>query len=152
MTDQDSYAWPSPFRVWARHTFGAEQGDRLSDEYADAVGRTLDTTVFHGTQPIQETQMDEPLPPELAHLNEAERLGLVVGAAYGQALAERDQARNIAATLEQQLAKALETIRYALKNWPETTWATDSLVQENVKAWLEALESPETPETSKGTR
>lgn len=88
-------------------------------------------------------------------LNEAERLGLVVGAAYGTALAERDQARALAVRLEQDLGYALEALEKAAAAWPETSWASDSQNKDRlVQAIqnLKALESPETPESSERDR
>ena len=79
----------------------------------------------------------------------------MVGAAYGTALAERDQARAMAARLEQDLAYALEALEKAAAVWPETSWAADSQNKDRlVQAIqnLKALESPETPESSERDR
>ena len=101
--------------------------------------------------PLNDAQAAEVM-ETLEGLNEPERLGIVVAQAYGNALYERDQARAIAVALEQDLAKALRALRYAVEKWPETTWAQDTLVQENLKHVLDALESPETPDDPKVDR
>lgn len=64
---------------------------------------------------------------DLAHLNEAERLGLIVGAAYGQALAERDLAQAqaaIQAKTIRDLVDAAEKV-LALDALDNLTWAHD---------------------------
>lgn len=217
------------FRDWARAVFGPEQGDQVADDYAAALGRTLDATVFHGTQPIQEnhmplnlqppppdalghtfqefrgidpgphakcvhcgmtaeqfldSQMTAPCPPpgsdgpalvededgapypgalqdaaqslpDLEGLNEAERLGLIVGATLGNALYERDQARRIAVTLEQENAALRKVLDETLAAWPTTTWAQDAALKDRaVQAYqsIGALESPETPDSPQDGR
>lgn len=90
----------------------------------------------------------------LDSLNEAERLGLVVGAAYGQALAERDEARAQAVDLGQRLEKAMTLLRYAVAEWPETTWASDSFRKDHLIQGTKALEdvdSEESPTTEEQT-
>lgn len=95
------------------------------------------------------------VPPGMEDLTEAERLGLVVGAAYGQALAERDQARAIAVHLEQENAHLRDLLAYAVQEWPDTTWAADSHAKDTLVQAIQnagALESPETPETSRSAQ
>jgi hypothetical protein len=71
-------------------------------------------------------------------LTQAEQLGLLVGAAYGQALAERDQ--------------AVRLLRDLLAGSPVGSFAHVNIVREEAEAWLEeydkaqAVGSPETPE------
>lgn len=101
--------------------------------------------------------VDAALPQEdLDDMTEAERLALVVGAAYGNALAERDQAR---AQVES-LAFALTTLAHAtstvlgLDFMGQVTFAHDALAVEAQREALEsayqALESVQAPETPEG--
>lgn len=70
-------------------------------------------------------------------LNEAERLGLLVGATYGEALAERDQ--------------AIQHLRTLVAAMPATSWAATNAAEEAARAWLSEYDdakdvrSPETP-------
>lgn len=91
-----------------------------------------------------------PIPPSLAqddleHLNEAERLGLIVGAAYGQALAERDVARAQAAHLGARLNDARDLLRKARPLLEDSTWATDSSVAGSIQAFLDRVDSELSP-------
>lgn len=95
------------------------------------------------------------VPPGMEDLTEAERLGLVVGAAYGNALAERDKARAIAVHLEQENAHLVALLEYAVREWPVTSWAGDSHAQDYLVQAIErvkAVGSPETPDTSRSDR
>lgn len=69
-------------------------------------------------QPLTQDDVD--------NLNDAERMGLMVAAAYGTALAERDQARDL-------LADALVLVDDLIREWPETTWAADNYRVETMK-------------------
>ena len=91
----------------------------------------------------------QPLTAEQAEaLTEPERLGILVAGAYGAALAERDQARNL-------LADAIVLVDDLLEAFPETTWAADSFRKsalEDRRASLvqaiqdaQAVDSDETP-------
>ena len=79
-----------------------------------------------------------PEQPEPETFTEAEQLGLLVGAALGKAMAERDQA----IYLLRELTKAL----------PHTSWAHANAAEEAAKAWLNEYDaartvgSPETPD------
>lgn len=101
-------------------------------------------------QPIQVGQPGDPLPPGLS---EAERLGLIVGAAYGGALADRDKARDLCVRLEQEAAEAARHIRALCEVVRRSsTWAHDTAVADSAERFLNALESPETPETPRMDR
>lgn len=71
-------------------------------------------------------------------LTAPEQLGMVVAAAYGTALAERDQ--------------AVAELRHLLDVFPQTGWAAEMVAYDKARAWLEeydqcqAVGSPETPE------
>lgn len=52
-------------------------------------------------------------------LGDPERLGVIVGQAYGTALAERDQARQIAEAIAGQFAEALTHLDHVLAAVPE---------------------------------
>lgn len=71
-------------------------------------------------------------------LNPAEQLGVLVGAAYGTALAERDVARRIAVALEQDLAQAEAHLAQlvAIVVNAGTTWAHDAAALEAAQAFL----------------
>lgn len=86
-------------------------------------------------------------------LNEAERLGLIVGAAYGQALAERDEARAQASDLRRRLGVLLARCDrvLTLDVLDTLTWAGDErivtrlreCVQENLE--FKPVDSEQTP-------
>lgn len=76
---------------------------------------------------------------DLDHMNEAERLALVVGAAYGAALADRDMARTEVERLNERLVLAKGLLDMALDEWPVTTWGTDSLAKERLVQGINAL-------------
>lgn len=83
-------------------------------------------------------------------LTEAERLGLIVAAAYGTALAERDAARTIAVTLEQELAETRRHLSAVIAVlWTRgTTWAGDTRVLTEATEFLNAaVDSPLTRPT-----
>lgn len=76
-------------------------------------------------------------------MNEAERLALVVGAAYGNALAERDQSRARVAEGRALLEKALGFLG-------TSSWAAETHLAESIQAYVTGLDSDETP-TQEGT-
>lgn len=136
-------------RTYLRAILGDEAGDKAADAMADAMGRTLDEAVFYGTHattpPIQENEMNEAQITEVSAtvdaglsqedldgMNEAERLALVVGSAYGQALAERDKARAA-------LAKAVTLLNETIPTLRATSWAQDEAVADSVQTFLDAL-------------
>lgn len=81
--------------------------------------------------------------PEDFSGTEAEAVGLAVAGAVAGLQRERDQAREMAMALEQDLHRALSTIRVLTDNWPESTWAADSLVEAQARETLAALEDPD---------
>lgn len=144
-------------RTYLRAILGDEAGDRAADAMADAMGRTLDKAVLYGThathQPIQENDMiragdvNDPQPlarvaevsatvdaglaqEDLDGMTEAERLGLIVGAAYGKALAERDEARAQASDLRHRLGVLLARCDrvLSLDVLDNLTWAGDETI------------------------
>ena len=135
---------------------GDDLGNRVADDMAEAMGRTLDTTVFYGTNQENEmntdqitevsTTVDAGLAQEdLEHLGDAERLGLIVGAAYGRALAERDEARAQVAHLGARLNDARDLLRTARPLLEDSTWATDSSVASSIQAFLDRVDSELAP-------
>lgn len=141
------------FRDWATMVFGPEHGDQVADHYAEALGRSLDEAVFYGTtRPIQENQMTETDAARLTEvsatvdaglsqadldgMNEAERLALVVGAAYGNALAERDQARA-------QVAEALGHLEAVLAASPSTSFAHTNAAADAAQEFIQRIKTPE---------
>lgn len=151
-------------RDWARIVFGPEMGDRMADDFAGAIGRELDAATFYGTETPPMSTPDPPTPgthhlSEVIHrtfhdatpdaaANDPERLGLIVGAAYGNALAERDQARDLAATLGARLAEALTHLEAVLAASPVvSTFAHDDDTLTSARQFLaDAVESSGTPE------
>ena len=137
------------FREWATAVFGEEAGNDLADRCADALGRTLDQAVFHGTTPaIQENEMNQAqitevsmtvdsglAQEELADLTEAERLGLIVGAAYGRALADRDMARA-------ELQEALGHLEAVLHSLPAGSFALTNVAQEAAQEFIQRIKKP----------
>lgn len=90
-----------------------------------------------------EGRMAQELEPE--EFTEAQSLGLVVASAMTQAHRERDQARELAVRLEQDLARALEALDATVAAWPETSWAQDSLAKEKAQEVLAELRDPDRP-------
>lgn len=90
------------------------------------------------------TQPEDPY----AELSEAERLGLLVGSAYGAALAERDEAQARVAALEDQVNTLVHAARRVLDLGvlENLTWAKD---EDDVAALRQAVESIQAPETTK---
>lgn len=145
-------------RTYLRAILGDEQGERAADAMADAMGRELDGAVLYGTHatnaPIQENEMnaeqitevsatvDAGLSQEdLDGMNEAERLALIVGSAYGAALADRDLARAA-------LASALEHLEALVETWPETSWAGSNVAVERAREFIQVtkvVDSEQTP-------
>jgi len=74
---------------------------------------------------------------------EAQSLGLVVASAMTQVTAQRDQAREMAAALEESLERALGALGDAIVAWPETSWAKDALGRERAQAVLDELRDPD---------
>lgn len=148
------------FREWATIVFGPEHGGAMADDMAEAVGRELDAAVFYGTttQSIQENEMDQQQITEVSAtvdaglsqddldgMSEAERLALVVGSAYGAALHERDEARAQVMTLGGLLDRAVSLLRQAKPRLEDSTWASDSSVAGSIQAFLEDVDSGQTP-------
>jgi hypothetical protein len=76
----------------------------------------------------------------------AEHLGLVIGAAYGTALAERDQARELADELGRRLALALTHLKAVLPVGVPT-FAHDEIHVDAARTFLaEQLDSTRSPE------
>lgn len=76
-----------------------------------------------------------------------ERLGIMVGAAYGTALWERDQARDVADRLAAQLSEGLRHLDSVLKDLPTSSFAGTNDDREAARAWLAAtVGSSDTPE------
>lgn len=84
---------------------------------------------------------------DLDGMGEAERLALVVGAAYGKALADRDLAQGFVDTLGAALAEATEFLWKVLPILRDSTWATDSALADSIQVFLDgqAVGSDETP-------
>lgn len=149
------------FRDWARVVFGPEHGDRLADDYAEAIGRELDHAVFYGTQkPVQENQMNDRQITEVSAtvdaglsqedldgMGEAERLALIVGSAYGQALAERDQARGQRDALVDDLVQARRLLEKVQPILEDSTWATDHALATSIQAFLDGSEPVDSDQT-----
>lgn len=134
-------------------------GDVVADQMEAAMARTLDAAVFHGTQPIQENDMNAEQITEVSAtvdagltqadldgMNEAERLALVVGAAYGKALAERDEARDVAAYAIARLATARDLLNKVVPILDDSTWATDSALAGSIQAFLDTLQDVDSPQ------
>lgn len=82
---------------------------------------------------------------DLDAMSEAERLALVVGAAYGKALAERDEARAQVAHLRARLDEARTHLENTLGPLQNSTWANDSHLAGSIQAYLERVDSELTP-------
>lgn len=112
-------------------------------------------------RPIQENQMNPQQITEVSAtvdtglsqddldgMTEAERLALVVGAAYGKALADRDQARTQWAVLADRLTVAKDLLGKVVPILNDSTWASDSALASSIQAFLDqagALDSETTP-------
>lgn len=85
---------------------------------------------------------------DLEGMNEAERLALVVGAAYGKALSERDEAQAQVAALEDRLNTLAHAARgvLALDVLAQVTWAHDEATVNALRAAVESVQAPETQE------
>lgn len=151
---------PATFRNWAIMVFGPEQGAAMADSQAAALGRALDQAVLYGTQPVQENRMnteqitevsatvDTGLSQEdLDGMSEAERLALVVGAAYGKALSERDQARDLTYRLSGNLGQAQGLLEKVLPILEDSSWATDSALADSIQAFLDGLKDVDSDKT-----
>lgn len=94
---------------------------------------------------------------DLEGMGDAERLGLIVGASYGAALADRDQARSQVAILGDALTTLDLAARavLALDSVKSLTWAQDERTVDTLRQAVEdagkALESVQAPETEEGT-
>lgn len=84
---------------------------------------------------------------DLDGMGEAERLALVVGAAYGKALADRDEARNMTYRLSGNLGQATALLKKVVPILRDSTWATDSALADSIQVFLDAqtVGSDETP-------
>jgi hypothetical protein len=82
---------------------------------------------------------------DLDGMNEAERLALVVGSAYGRALAERDEARDAVDRLSTALAGAVVLLGKVQPVLEDSSWATDSALAGSIQAFLEAVDSDQAP-------
>lgn len=133
---------------------GEDQGGHVADQMADAMGRHLDAAVFHGTTPpIQENEMKaeqittlsatvdaELTQGDLDGMSEAERLALVVGAAYGKALAERDKARDRVDHLHALLGSARALLGRAQHSLGDSSWAADASLAEQIGQLMERMD------------
>lgn len=139
---------PTGFRDWARLIFGPEHGDKMADDFTEAVGREFDRAIIYGTDTTMRPTTPPP-PPAASYVpTEAERLGLLVGAAYGEALAERDDARALAETIGARYAEALTHLEAVLATSPAVaTFAGDDDTLTSAREFLaRAVESSGTPE------
>lgn len=82
-------------------------------------------------------------PDQAETFTPAEELALVVATAMTQLTQERDQARSMAARLEEDLALAIGGLETAVTDWPETSWAADSIVQGKLEGLLSQLRDPD---------
>jgi hypothetical protein len=73
---------------------------------------------------------------DLEGLNEAERLALVVGAAYGKALADRDAARALA-------EDAVGVLEALVAEFPDTSFAHANVAVDKARAFIQAYRTPE---------
>lgn len=125
---------PATYAVWCPRC-------RASlDEFLDSDRPTCDEVIYRTNKVAPTAEPEE--------FTEAEQLGLLVGAAYGAALHERDEARAEVVRLGQALERALDIMANAVKAWPETTWAQDSAALERLVQGIESLtpvDSPTTP-------
>lgn len=140
---------------WAALIYGPEAAAQMEE----AMGRAIDQAMFHTTQPVQENRMmnteqitevsttvDTGLSQDdLDGMTEAERLALVVGAAYGKALSERDQARAQFEVTLDDLVKARRLLEKVVPILEDSTWATDSALAGSIQAFLDGLDSEQTP-------
>jgi hypothetical protein len=109
-------------------------------------------------QPVQENEMNPQQITEVSAtvdtglnqddldgMTEAERLALVVGAAYGKALADRDEARAMAAHAIARLAEARAFLGKVVPILRDSTWATDSSLGDSIQAFMDRVDSETTP-------
>lgn len=82
------------------------------------------------------------------NLTPAEELGLLVGAAYGTALAERDTARAVAEATAAHLTDLADAARavLALDALQSLTWAHDEDTVQRLRTTLETVDSYQTDE------
>lgn len=87
-------------------------------------------------------------------LTEGERLGLLVGHAYGTALAERDEAsaqaarwRDLHEAALDDLVQARRLLEQAHKHLGDTSWAADEQLADSIQAFLGGtpVDSDQTP-------
>lgn len=141
---------------WATIVFGPEQGAALDARTAEALGEALDRTPLHlepKEYPVNPRQIAEVsaaidaglTQDDLDDMTEAERLGLVVAAAYGNALAERDLAHQEVVRLRERLAEAERLLEQAAAPLDASTWATDGQIASSIQAFLQAVDSTQAP-------
>lgn len=84
---------------------------------------------------------------DLDGMGEAERLALVVGAAYGKALADRDQAQEQFQITLTDLVHARRLLEKVVPILRDSTWATDSALADSIQVFLDGqtVGSDETP-------
>lgn len=75
-------------------------------------------------------------------LTEAESMGVIVAAAMAAALNERDQARELAVRLEQELAESERHLKAMVEIVGTSTWAADTRTREQAQAWLDRSPEP----------
>lgn len=93
---------------------------------------------------VMETTLEAPViaVPHGFQGSAAEAVALAVAGAMVGLEQERDRARGVAVTLEQQLAQAVGVIGLLVEKWPETSWAQDSHVKALAREFLASLETP----------
>lgn len=99
---------------------------------------------MHG-EAHQDWEATHPPDPEEPTFTEAEELGLVVVGVLTRLTKERDQARAMAARLEEDLARALQTLDQVVVAWPETSWAVDAHARDQAREVLAELRDPDRP-------
>lgn len=151
------------FRDWAVQVLGEDGGGVLADQFDRAMGLAIDSAVFYGTTPPPlEESVNDPTPPEtvtaLAALvetvaphatNQAEALGLLVGRAYGLALADADMAAAVAAEADRIATEAVSHLAAVIDLVPDPpTWAHHQDTVDAARAFLEAnaVQSSHSPE------
>jgi hypothetical protein len=86
--------------------------------------------------------------------SEGEQVALLVAGTINRLERELERTRGTAAKLDRALTLATDTLAALLKEWPETTWAHDSVAKDNAQAVLDQLTDPEAgpePTTLDGT-